>query len=139
MRLNSEKCPQAKQQATLTRWQLRARVLFAGRELCSVLVILLINAAMLINGNVDDATGLKSILTEGAVYESSLINVLSFLAYPVVSCQLLIGLCWLVFHFSPGRRAGVILRKAAFAFRDSKTSLVVHTAHGCRAPPLVFG
>tara|TARA_R110001606_G_scaffold54853_6_gene134229 strand:+ start:341 stop:697 length:357 start_codon:yes stop_codon:yes gene_type:complete len=118
---------------------LRARALFAGRELFSVLVILLINSAMLVNGSIEDATELKSLLTEGAVYESSLINVLGFLAYPVVSCQLLIGLCWLIFHFFPARRAGVILRKAAFAFRQTKTSLVVHSAHGCRAPPLVNG
>ena len=63
----------------------------------------------------------------------------SFLAYPVVSCQLLIGLCWLVFHFFPARRAGVILRKAAFAARETIKSLVVHSAHGCRAPPRVSG
>lgn len=93
---------------------------------------------MLVNGSIEEATELKSLLTEGAA-ESSLINVLSFLAYPVVSCQLLIGLCWLIFHFFPARRAGIILRKAAFAFRAPKTSLVVHSAHGCRAPPLVFG
>jgi hypothetical protein len=137
--LNSQNCPPAKTHSTLSRWQLRARALFAGRELFSVLVILLINSAMLVNGSIEDATELKSLLTEGAVYESSLINVLGFLAYPVVSCQLLIGLCWLIFHFFPGRRAGVILRKAAFAFRQTKTSLVVHSAHGCRAPPLVNG
>lgn len=138
VRLNSKKCPQATQQTTFTRCQLLARAFFAGRELFSALVILLINSAMLVNGSVEDATELKGLLTEGAV-ESSLINVLSFLAYPVVSCQLLIGLCWLIFHFFPARRAGVILRKAAFAFRAPKTSLVVHSAHGCRAPPLVFG
>ncbi|MBB1342997.1 hypothetical protein H5158_15390 [Pseudoalteromonas sp. SR45-6] len=137
--MNSQNCPPAKTHSTLSRWQLRARALFAGRELFSVLVILLINSAMLVNGSIEDATELKSLLTEGAVYESSLINVLGFLAYPVVSCQLLIGLCWLIFHFFPARRAGVILRKAAFAFRAPKTSLVVHSAHGCRAPPLVFG
>jgi hypothetical protein len=137
--LNSQNCPPAKTHSTLSRWQLRARALFAGRELFSVLVILLINSAMLVNGSIEDATELKSLLTEGAVYESSLINVLGFLAYPVVSCQLLIGLCWLIFHFFPARRAGVILRKAAFAFRQTKTSLVVHSAHGCRAPPLVNG
>ena len=137
--MNSKNCPQARQQTAFIRWQLRARAFFAGRELFSALVILLINSAMLINGSIEDATELKSLLTEGAVVESSLINVLSFLTYPVVSCQLLIGLCWLVFHFFPARRAGVILRKAAFAFRTPKTSLVVHSAHGCRAPPLVFG
>ncbi|MBB1294047.1 hypothetical protein H5200_14940 [Pseudoalteromonas sp. SG43-7] len=137
--MNSQNCPPAKTHSTLSRWQLRARALFAGRELFSVLVILLINSAMLVNGSIEDATELKSLLTEGAVYESSLINVLGFLAYPVVSCQLLIGLCWLIFHFFPARRAGVILRKAAFAFRQTKTSLVVHSAHGCRAPPLVNG
>ncbi|MBB1368152.1 hypothetical protein H5154_17380 [Pseudoalteromonas sp. SR44-5] len=137
--MNSQNCPPAKTHSTLSRWQLRARALFAGRELLSVLVILLINSAMLVNGSIEDATELKSLLTEGAVYESSLINVLGFLAYPVVSCQLLIGLCWLIFHFFPARRAGVILRKAAFAFRQTKTSLVVHSAHGCRAPPLVNG
>ncbi|MBB1408291.1 MULTISPECIES: hypothetical protein [Pseudoalteromonas] len=137
--MNSQNCPPTKTHSTLSRWQLRARALFAGRELFSVLVILLINSAMLVNGSIEDATELKSLLTEGAVYESSLINVLGFLAYPVVSCQLLIGLCWLIFHFFPARRAGVILRKAAFAFRQTKTSLVVHSAHGCRAPPLVNG
>ena len=137
--MNSQNCPPAKTHSTLSRWQLRARALFAGRELFSVLVILLINSPMLVNGSIEDATELKSLLTEGAVYESSLINVLGFLAYPVVSCQLLIGLCWLIFHFFPARRAGVILRKAAFAFRQTKTSLVVHSAHGCRAPPLVNG
>lgn len=136
--MNSQNCPQATQQTTFTRWQLCARALFAGRELFSVLVILLINSVMLVNGSIEEATELKSLLTEGAA-ESSLINVLSFLAYPVVSCQLLIGLCWLIFHFFPARRAGIILRKAAFAFRAPKTSLVVHSAHGCRAPPLVFG
>ncbi|NMM41715.1 hypothetical protein [Pseudoalteromonas arctica] len=137
--MNLQNFPPAKTHSTLSRWQLRARALFAGRELFSVLVILLINSAMLINGSVEDATELKNILTDDAIYESSLINVLSFLAYPVVSCQLLIGLCWLIFHFFPARRAGVILRKAAFAFRQTKTSLVVHSAHGCRAPPLVNG
>ncbi|BDF95256.1 MULTISPECIES: hypothetical protein [Pseudoalteromonas] len=136
--MNSKNCPKALLQTTFTRWQLRARTVFAGRELFSALVILLINSAMLINGSVEEATELKSLLTEGAA-ESSLINVLSFLAYPVVSCQLLIGLCWLIFHFFPARRAGVILRKAAFAFRAPKASLVVHSAHGCRAPPLVLG
>ncbi|CAM4364009.1 hypothetical protein [Pseudoalteromonas ostreae] len=137
--MNSQNCPSAKTHSTLSRWQLRARALFAGRELLSVIVILLINSVMLLNGSIEDATELKSLLTEGTVYESSLINVLGFLAYPVVSCQLLIGLCWLIFHFFPARRAGVILRKAAFAFRQTKTSLVVHSAHGCRAPPLVNG
>lgn len=94
---------------------------------------------MLINGTLEDAHGLRSLLSEGALYETPLLNVLSFLAYPVVSCQLLIGLCWLVFHFFPARRAGVILRKAAFAARETIKSLVVHSAHGCRAPPRVSG
>lgn len=125
--------------STFCSWQLRARTLFAGRELFSMLVILLINSALLVNGAVEDAFELKNLFDDSGLYESSLVNIFSFLAYPVISCQLLIGLCWLVFHFFPARRAGVILRKAAFAFRQTINSFVVHSAHGCRAPPLVNG
>ena len=130
---------QGVKQSSLARLQLAARAFFAGKELMSVLALLLINSAMLINGTLEDAHGLRSLLSEGALYEAPLLNVLSFLAYPVVSCQLLIGLCWLVSHFFPARRAGVILRKAAFAARETIKSLVVHSAHGCRAPPRVNG
>ena len=130
---------QGVKQSSLARLQLAARAFFAGKELMSVLALLLINSAMLINGTLEDAHGLRSLLSEGALYETPLLNVLSFLAYPVVSCQLLIGLCWLVFHFFPARRAGVILRKAAFAARETIKSLVAHSAHGCRAPPRVSG
>ncbi|WP_404338542.1 hypothetical protein [Pseudoalteromonas mariniglutinosa] len=137
--MQTQHSAQTTTQSTLSRWQLRGRALFAGRKLFSILVLLLINSAMLINGAVEDANELRSLLSEGALYEAPLINVMSFLAYPILSCQLLIGLCWLIFHFFPARRAGVILRKAAFAFCQTLRSLVVHSAHGCRAPPLVNG
>lgn len=139
LRLKATVTTQPITQSTFSSWRLRARTLFAGRELLSMLFVLFINSALLINGAVEDAYELKSLLGESGLYESSLINVFSFLAYPVISCQLLIGLCWLIFHFFPARRAGVILRKAAFASRQLIKSFVVHSAHGCRAPPLVHG
>ena len=46
---------------------------------------------------------------------------------------------WLLFHIFPARRAGIILRKAAFAFLEAKVHQPVSAAHGCRAPPSFTG
>lgn len=137
MSLNT--CPPSCTLTTLGRWQLAARATLAGREFLSVFVILLLNLSMIASGAIEDAIELKSLLTEGAVYESSLVNVFSFLAYPVISCQLLIGLCWLLFHYIPSRRAGIILRKTTFSFVQTLKSQITSHAHGCRAPPRFNG
>lgn len=98
-----------------------------------------LNYLLLLCGVMGDLAELEALPMDGVLYEPAFSGLISFFAHPVVSCQLLIGLCWLLFHFFVPRRAGVILRKAAFAFCDKALRQPVHTAHGCRAPPSLAG
>jgi|GEM_PF-344310 len=87
----------------------------------------------------EDAFKLEALLSDGFIVEPLLLNLAQFLAHPIISSQLLIGLCWLLFHICPARRAGIILRKAAFAFSEAKVQQPVISSHGCRAPPSFTG
>jgi hypothetical protein len=94
---------------------------------------------MLLSGVLEDAFELEVLLSDGFIIEPLLLNITQFLTHPVISSQLLIGLCWLLFHIFPARRAGIILRKATFAFSKVNVLQPVHAAHGCRAPPSFTG
>lgn len=124
---------------SISRLRLSARSIFSGEKLFSVLAILLIYVAMILTGVFENASELSSLLAEGALSESFLVNILSLLADPVISSQLLIGLCWLIFLFFPAHRAAVVLYKATLAFRETLQSFIEFNTHGCRAPPQVNG
>jgi len=109
-----------------------------GKSVGVVTALLMFHIVMLLSGSLEDVSSVKAFLSDGFVIEPLLLTIIDFLAYPIVSTQLLIGLFWLLFHVSPVRRAGIILRKAAFAFSKTKVNQLVHAAHGCRAPPRVI-
>ncbi|ALS33772.1 hypothetical protein PTRA_a2709 [Pseudoalteromonas translucida KMM 520] len=103
------------------------------------ITLVVFNTLMLLSGAVEDVFSLEALLSDNSVTEPLLLTIAEFLAYPIISSQLLIGLCWLLFHTFSARRAGIILRKAAFAFSEAKVSQPVQAAHGCRAPPSFTG
>lgn len=109
----------------------------AGKGACVAVILLVFNIVMLLSGALEDAFKLEALLSDDLITDSLLVVIAQFLAHPIIANQLLIGLCWLLFHIIPARRAGIILRKTAFAFQQAKSSVVVHSAHGCRAPPQV--
>jgi len=111
----------------------------AGKGVCVAITLLVFNTVMLLSGALEDAFKLEALLSDGFIVEPLLLTIAGFLAHPIISSQLLIGLCWLLFHIFPARRAGIILRKAAFAFSEAKVIQPVHSAHGCRAPPSFTG
>ncbi len=110
-----------------------------GRAVTMALVFVCMNLILLFSGVLGDAAELEAALGNGLQHESVLVTLAQFLAHPVLSAQLLIGLCWLLFHVFVAKRAGIFLRKAAFAFVAPTRSQPVHDAHGCRAPPLIAG
>lgn len=118
---------------------LSARSIFIGKKLLPLLAVVFINTAMLLMGFFEDVNELRTLLTEGALSEPFLMNTLNFLSHPVMSSQLLIGLCWLLFYFFLTRRAPVVLHKDAFSFRETSQSFIALNSHGCRAPPQVNG
>ncbi|ASM49225.1 hypothetical protein PESP_a1060 [Pseudoalteromonas espejiana DSM 9414] len=111
----------------------------AGKGVCVAITLLVFNTVMLVSGALEDAFQLEALFSNGSIVEPLLLNIAQFLAHPIISSQLLIGLCWLLFHIIPARRAGIILRKAAFAFSEAKVQQPVSSSHGCRAPPSFTG
>lgn len=111
----------------------------AGKGVCVAITLLVFNTVMLLSGALEDAFKLEALLSDGFIVEPLLLTIAGFLAHPIISSQLLIGLCWLLFHIFPARRAGIILRKAAFAFGEAKVQQPVISSHGCRAPPSFTG
>ena len=111
----------------------------AGKGVCVAITLLVFNTVMLLSGALEDAFQLEALFSNGSIVEPVLLHITQFLAHPIISSQLLIGLCWLLFHIFPARRAGIILRKAAFAFREAKVHQPVSAAHGCRATPSFTG
>jgi hypothetical protein len=111
----------------------------ASKGVCVAITLLVFNTVMLLSGALEDAFKLEALLSDGFIVEPLLLTIAGFLAHPIISSQLLIGLCWLLFHIFPARRAGIILRKAAFAFSEAKVLQPVQVAHGCRAPPSFTG
>ncbi|KKN68726.1 hypothetical protein LCGC14_0448250 [marine sediment metagenome] len=111
----------------------------AGKGVCVAITLLVFNTVMLLSGALEDAFKLEALLSDGFIVEPLLLTIAGFLAHPIISSQLLIGLCWLLFHICPARRAGIILRKAAFAFSEAKVLQPVISSHGCRAPPSFTG
>ena len=110
-----------------------------GKEMCFAVTLLVFNTFMLLSGALEDVFRLELLVSDGLLAESLLVNIAQFFAHPIISSQLLIGLCWLLFHSIPARRAGIELRKAAFAFSEAKVLQPVQAAHGCRAPPSFTG
>ena len=111
----------------------------AGKGVCVAITLLVFNTVMLLSGALEDAFKLEALLSDGFIVEPLLLTIAGFLAHLIISSQLLIGLCWLLFHIFPARRAGIILRKAAFALSEAKILQPVQVAHGCRAPPSFTG
>ncbi|ALQ09697.1 hypothetical protein WNY97_03340 [Pseudoalteromonas fuliginea] len=111
----------------------------AGKGVCVAITLLVFNTVMLLSGALEDVFKLEALLSDGFIVEPLLLNLAQFLAHPIISSQLLIGLCWLFFHICPARRAGIILRKAAFAFSEAKVLQPAISSHGCRAPPSFTG
>ncbi len=111
----------------------------AGKGVCVAITLLVFNTVMLLSGALEDAFKLEALLSDGFIVEPLLLTIAGFLAHPIISSQLLIGLCWLLFHIFPARRAGIILRKAAFALSEAKILQPVISSHGCRAPPSFTG
>ncbi|MEL0659309.1 hypothetical protein V6255_09165 [Psychromonas arctica] len=120
----------------LNRFYLSARYLCAEQKLLSILTIVFVNAIMMFSGVIEYVTELSTLLIEGTLADSSLVNIFSFLSDPALSGQLLIGLCWLIFLFFSARRTAIALQKAAFATSEKLQSFIGLNSHGCRAPPL---
>ena len=120
----------------LNRFYLSARYLCAEQKLLSILTIVFVNAIMMFSGVIEYVTELSTLLIEGTLSDSSLVNIFSFLADPELSGQLLVGLSWLIFLFFSARRTAIVLQKAAFALSETLQSFIGLNSHGCRAPPL---
>ncbi len=119
----------------LNRLYLSARYLCVEQKLLSILTIVLVNMIMIFSGVIEHVTELSTLLIEGTLAESSLVNIFSFLADPELSGQLLVGLSWLIFLFFSARRTAIVLQKAAFALSETLQSFIGLNTHGCRAPP----
>ncbi|QFU06975.1 hypothetical protein FIU82_18420 (plasmid) [Pseudoalteromonas sp. THAF3] len=110
-----------------------------GRGVVLACMLFALNAALLLSGSLGDAIELEALMGEGLSQEPWLVAAMQFFAQPVLSAQLLIGLCWLLFHFFAPKRAAISLRKAAFDFVAPTRCQNPQGAHGCRAPPSVAG
>lgn len=130
---------QANNRSAISRLGLTAPVISSNLKMLPLFSILFIYSIMLINGIVEDACELNHLFSEGALSESLLMNVINFILHPVMNSHLLIGLCWLFFIFFPVRRAAIVLRKTALAFRETLQSFIGLNSHGCRAPPQING
>lgn len=139
MSLNALSCNHANVQLAFGESALCGRLNKAGKGVCVAITLVVFNTLMLLSGAAEDAFSLEALLSDNTFVEPLLLTIAEFLAYPIISSQLLIGLCWLLFHTFSARRAGIILRKAAFAFSEAKVSQPVQAAHGCRAPPSFTG
>lgn len=139
MSLNALSCNHTNVQLAFGESALCGRLNKAGKGMCVAITLVVFNTLMLLSGAAEDAFSLEALLSDNTFVEPLLLTIAEFLAYPIISSQLLIGLCWLLFHTFSARRAGIILRKAAFAFSEAKVSQPVQAAHGCRAPPSFTG
>ena len=139
MSLNALSCNHTNVQLAFGESALCGRLNKAGKGVCVAITLVVFNTLMLLSGAAEDAFSLEALLSDNTFVEPLLLTIAEFLAYPIISSQLLIGLCWLLFHTFSARRAGIILRKAAFAFSEAKVSQPVQAAHGCRAPPSFTG
>lgn len=139
MSLNALSCNHTNVQLAFSESALCGRLNKAGKGVCVAITLVVFNTLMLLSGAAEDAFSLEALLSDNTFVKPLLLTIAEFLAYPIISSQLLIGLCWLLFHTFSARRAGIILRKAAFAFSEAKVSQPVQAAHGCRAPPSFTG
>jgi hypothetical protein len=139
MSLNTRSCNHTNADLACGENVLCGRLIKAGKGVCVAITLFVLNTVILLSGVVEDVFSLEALLSDNSVIEPLLLTIAEFLAYPIISSQLLIGFCWLLFHIFPARRAGIILRKAAFAFSEAKVSQPVQAAHGCRAPPSFTG
>lgn len=139
MSLNALSCNHTNVQLAFGESALCGRLNKAWKGVCVAITLVVFNTLMLLSGAAEDAFSLEALLSDNTFVEPLLLTIAEFLAYPIISSQLLIGLCWLLFHTFSARRAGIILRKAAFAFSEAKVSQPVQAAHGCRAPPSFTG
>lgn len=139
MSLNALYCKHTNVELAFGESALCGRLNKAGKGVCVAITLVVFNTLMLLSGAAEDAFSLEALLSDNTFVEPLLLTIAEFLAYPIISSQLLIGLCWLLFHTFSARRAGIILRKAAFAFSEAKVSQPVQAAHGCRAPPSFTG
>ncbi|MBB1371951.1 MULTISPECIES: hypothetical protein [Pseudoalteromonas] len=137
--MNALSCNHTNVQLAFGESALCGRLNKAGKGVCVAITLVVFNTLMLLSGAAEDAFSLEALLSDNTFVEPLLLTIAEFLAYPIISSQLLIGLCWLLFHTFSARRAGIILRKAAFAFSEAKVSQPVQAAHGCRAPPSFTG
>jgi hypothetical protein len=111
-------------------------VVFFSARLFTAFSILIISSMMLFCGFIEDLSELNYLFNEGALSESILTNIVYFFMQPAMNGCLLVGLYWLFFIIFPTHRAGIVLRKTAFAFSESLQSFIGLHTHGCRAPPL---
>ena len=132
-------CQQIKSQYTVSGLGLSARAIGMEGKLLPILTLLCIYVFMLLNGLIDDISELNHLLSEGAFSESMSVNSGSLFDDSLMSSQLLIGLCWLLFLYFPARRTAMVLRKTAVAFCETLQSFISLSIHGCRAPPAVNG
>jgi len=139
VKLSLQHCLQIKSQSTVSGLDLSARAMGVEGKLLPILSLLCIYTFMLLNGLIEDISELNHLLSEGAFSESMSVNSSSFFDDPLMSSQLLIGLCWLLFLYFPARRTAMVLRKTALAFCETLKSFISFSIHGCRAPPFVNG
>ena len=116
MSLNALSCNHTNVQLAFGESALCGRLNKAGKGVCVAITLVVFNTLMLLSGAAEDAFSLEALLSDNTFVEPLLLTIAEFLAYPIISSQLLIGLCWLLFHTFSARRAVIILRKAAFAF-----------------------
>ncbi|WP_017218857.1 hypothetical protein [Pseudoalteromonas sp. NJ631] len=109
-----------------------------GRIFSVLSALMMFNAALLFTGMLGDVAELEALFADNSLPDSVLVMLGEFLAQPILSLQLLIGLYWLVFHTILPTRAGVVLRKTAFASTEAIQPQPVPSAHGCRAPPFGY-
>ncbi|WP_462159627.1 hypothetical protein [Pseudoalteromonas sp. GB56] len=108
-------------------------------QLLFICVVVLGNLTLAMSGLLGDAAELEALASQNLTQDPILVSLLQFIVHPVVASQLLIGLCWLLFHVFIAKRAGIILRKETLSLSAPTRLQPVQDAHGCRAPPVVAG
>ncbi|MEG3753946.1 hypothetical protein [Psychromonas arctica] len=107
------------------------------RNVLSILVVLFLNTVMLFQGIFEGKNEISSLMAKVAFSETFSVNALGYFTSSLMSNQVIVGLCLLIFYFFPTHRAAVVSQKAAIIFCDALYTFVVTNARGCRAPPQV--
>ncbi|GEK11754.1 MULTISPECIES: hypothetical protein [Pseudoalteromonas] len=115
-----------------------SRVWLFGRVAAVLSLLMVANSVLLFSGMLGDVAELEALFADNSLPDSLVVMLGAFLAQPILSLHLLVGIYWLVFHTILPTRAGIVLRKMVFASTEAIHPQPAPSAHGCRAPPFRY-